>query len=311
VLYVKRSLRVDSVATRGATNEGDRIMSRRRSSQLEDSIEIAALLPWWLALILAVPAYFALHWLAAIPIPAATGVHESGSSPVVQLGTASVWIILKTVGLFGQYLVPAILALGALASALGQAKRKRLLRDAAAATEPNAAKALSWRDFEMLVGEAFRQQGYEVSETAEGADGGVDLELRKGGELHLVQCKQWRSYKVGVAVVRELYGVMAARGAAGGFVVSSGNYTKDAEEFARGRNIELINGKRLDRLIQSASDRRSPVKATLEPQETSSVPRCPSCGEPMVQRTAHRGQNAGRPFWGCSRFPACRGIRAL
>jgi restriction system protein len=43
-----------------------------------------------------------------------------------------------------------------------------------------------------------------------GADGGVDLVLTKpgksGGEKFLVQCKQWRAYKVGVDVVRELYG---------------------------------------------------------------------------------------------------------
>ena len=40
----------------------------------------------------------------------------------------------------------------------------------------------------------------------QGADGGIDLVLRKGSERFLVQCKQWRAYKVGVNVVRELYG---------------------------------------------------------------------------------------------------------
>jgi hypothetical protein len=29
----------------------------------------------------------------------------------------------------------------------------------------------------------------------------------------------------------------------------------------------------------------------------------------MVQRMARRGPRAGRPFWGCSRFPRCRGTR--
>jgi len=279
-------------------------MSRRRSSPLEDFIELAALLPWWLALLFAVPAYFALHWLAAIPIPAATGMD--------QIGTAFVWQVLRMVGLFGQYLVPAFLFLGALASALKLAKRKRLLQDAAGATEANAAKSLSWREFEMLVGEAFRQQGYTVVETAEGADGGVDLELTKGSELHLVQCKQWRSYKVGVGVVRELYGVMAARGAAGGFVVCSGTYTKDAEEFARGRNIELIDGEHLDRMIKQVTGSASQLSATREVQEgLRESPTCPTCGGPMVKRTAYRGKNAGRSFWGCARFPACRGIRDL
>jgi restriction system protein len=56
----------------------------------------------------------------------------------------------------------------------------------------NAAKTLedirnmSWRDFETFVGEVFRRQGYDVQETGGGgADGGIDLILRKGNEIAL------------------------------------------------------------------------------------------------------------------------------
>nr|WP_260263875.1 restriction endonuclease [Delftia acidovorans] len=42
----------------------------------------------------------------------------------------------------------------------------------------------------------------------------MDLVLSKDGEKTLVQCKQWKAFKVGVATVREVYGVMAADGAA-------------------------------------------------------------------------------------------------
>ena len=38
------------------------------------------------------------------------------------------------------------------------------------------------------------------------------------------------------------------------------------------------------------------------------IPNCPKCGRPMVRRTARRGSNAGRDFWGCSEFPRCRGV---
>jgi hypothetical protein len=37
---------------------------------------------------------------------------------------------------------------------------------------------------------------------------------------------------------------------------------------------------------------------------------CPVCGSPMVRRQARRGANAGGHFYGCSRYPACKGIRA-
>ena len=61
--------------------------------------------------------------------------------------------------------------------------------------------------------------------------------LSQGSEKFLVQCKQWKAFKVSVTVARELYGVMAAKEAAGGFVVRSGRFTEDATEFAAGRNI--------------------------------------------------------------------------
>ena len=39
---------------------------------------------------------------------------------------------------------------------------------------------------------------------------------------------------------------------------------------------------------------------------TVSVITCPNCGKPLVIRTAKRGANAGKRFFGCSGYPACR-----
>ncbi len=38
---------------------------------------------------------------------------------------------------------------------------------------------------------------------------------------------------------------------------------------------------------------------------------CPKCGAVMVLRKAARGANAGKAFYGCSKFPKCRGIIAI
>jgi DNA-binding helix-hairpin-helix protein with protein kinase domain/predicted RNA-binding Zn-ribbon protein involved in translation (DUF1610 family) len=36
---------------------------------------------------------------------------------------------------------------------------------------------------------------------------------------------------------------------------------------------------------------------------------CPQCGAGMVRRTAKRSRRRGTKFWGCSRYPSCRGTR--
>lgn len=38
------------------------------------------------------------------------------------------------------------------------------------------------------------------------------------------------------------------------------------------------------------------------------APTCPTCGAPMGIRTARKGASPGSRFWGCSGYPACRGI---
>jgi restriction system protein len=54
--------------------------------------------------------------------------------------------------------------------------------------------------------------------------------------------------------------------------------------------------------------RRQPIRRA--PPPTPTQPMCPQCSSPMVLRTAKQGAHAGSQFYGCSRFPACRGIRA-
>lgn len=41
------------------------------------------------------------------------------------------------------------------------------------------------------------------------------------------------------------------------------------------------------------------------------APECPDCGAPMRKRKAKTGQNAGQAFWGCSKYPACSGLRKI
>lgn len=96
---------------------------------------------------------------------------------------------------------------------------------------------------------------------------------------------------------------MSAEGAAGGFVVASGEFTKDAKKFAEGRSIELVSTDLMLRLVQQT------LSDNEDAYESRGTPSCPSCGSEMVLRSATRGAMAGSQFWGCSRYPSCTGTR--
>lgn len=54
-----------------------------------------------------------------------------------------------------------------------------------------------------------------------------------------------------------------------------------------------------------------PDAATTTLGSATADPVCPRCSSPMVRRIAKSGENAGKEFWGCTRFPACRGVVLL
>lgn len=276
-------------------------MARRRQNIVEILVEATSKFPWWVGVALAIAAYIWLHDVASTEV---TIVARPG-----QMGQSAVRVILTSLATLGQYVLPFAFLVGAGLSAYGRYKRRALHEQVAASPERSVLDDMTWQQFEALVGEAFRRKGYAVTETGGGgADGGIDLILKRDGETFLVQCKQWKAYKVGVSIVRELYGVMAAKGAAGGFVVTSGAFTEEARAFAVGRNIHLMDRRALHALIRGVS---APGKtaAIASGGGAASTPACPVCRSAMVKRTAKRGTNSGNAFWGCSQYPACKGTR--
>jgi len=172
---------------------------RKKTSPAEDLMDLVAMLPWWAGVGLALVSYLLLHRVAsqAVLAPALPG----------QMGAMVTQTLWKTLATFGQYLLPVICLGGAGISAWRRKARTNLVVDVTQSKASDVLDGMSWREFEMLVGEGFRLQGYQVVETGGGgADGGIDLVLtrpgKNGGEKFLVQCKQWRAFKVGVDVVR-------------------------------------------------------------------------------------------------------------
>ena len=281
---------------------------RKKSSPAEALVDLVALMPWYVGILLAGIGYVILHSWALSPIAATLKPGD--------ISHAMVGAVTRGLATAGQYIVPLICLAGAAVSAWRRHERRTLVNNVTSSSAPDMLDNMSWREFEILVGEGFRLQGYNVVENFEGGpDGGIDLTLRKDGEKYLVQCKQWRAFKVGVTVVRELYGVMAAQGAAGGYVVTSGRFTAEAEAFASGRNVRLLDGPKLHRLLQRAKGvatmrtaaAEPPTATAVEPTSQPHAESCPKCSQPMVRRTAKKGVNAGQQFWGCSDYPRCRG----
>ena len=205
--------------------------------------------------------------------------------------------------------------IAALKSYLAARKRRRFLDTR---TNLDSLAAGGWRQFEQLVGEAFRRQGYAVEETGLGGpDGGIDLILRKDGRRTLVQCKQWKRQQVGVSVVREMAGLLTHHQAHAVKIACIGSFTPDAEAFAHGKPIELIGGEQLLEMIQmvkaadisplAANQRKEPTVPTCADSEPKALP-CPRCGGALVQRINSR---TGQRFLGCSSFPKCRGTEGL
>lgn len=267
-------------------------MARRN----ETILDILVVCPWWVSVTVAGISYCLLQFIM----------------PAIDLKNPLLAGIPKLGPMFAPW-VALLLLIPAPFSLLNSIRKKRLLDKQ---KDIDSIRSLSWKQFEELVGEAYRRQGYSVLENeGAGPDGGVDLWLRKDGNRYLVQCKQWKTLKVGVKVVREMYGLVTAHQAAGAIIITSGLFTQEAKTFARDKPLDLVEGQQLAAMIDGVKINPTPktqrAVSTAEParNEVQAAPACPVCSATMMLRTAKKGSAAGQQFWGCSNYPRCRGIR--
>jgi len=104
--------------------------------------------------------------------------------------------------------------------------------------QPDLAWSLPPRKFEEIVAEILSNQGYEVQLTPASGDGGFDIYAARqdglGKFLYLVECKRYvPPNKVGVEIVRSLYGVIQSKRATAGAIVSTSFFTAGAKDFQR------------------------------------------------------------------------------
>lgn len=147
-------------------------------------------------------------------------------------------------------------------------------------------------EFEWLVGEVLRREGWAVIETGrpDRSDRNIDLRASRAGQRMIVQCKRWEARPVGVDEVRKLAGTASAGRPIDAVLVTLSHFTADARAEAPGMHVQLVDGREL--LARVERVRRS------EP--------CPTCRTPMLLDRSPRG------WWlRCPRYPQCVGKRDL
>jgi len=275
-------------------------------------------LPLWAIFIVALAPTVFVFFITALAI-----------SPLTNLATAEP-NLASALPLFTSLVTYALCLVAGLSGWRARRKRKDMVAQTRTIED---LRRLSWREFELLVGEAYRKRGYDVSEGRGNApDGGIDLDVRApNGQRVLIQCKHWKSAKIGVKIVREALGVLHKVRAAKAVVVGTGTFTQEAQRFAEGEPVELIDGaeliKQLAETDSTAVAQENPtaipqVALDNEPENHGPSPneafmpppsqiKCPKCGGDMVKRTARRGPNAGEEFLGCGNFPKCRHTQTI
>jgi restriction system protein len=304
-------------------------------------MSITAMLPWWIGVLLAVASYFVMHWLAT-PEVAVAGAMRSpgaivGSSVARGLAAAGqyllplVFVVGSVISFFRADRAPqvdtesrdgaevnrerVVLTTGARTLSterdlysewkeVGQGDFEQKTVDTSR-WSLELLNAIEWKRFENLCAAYFQELGFRAKTVRAGPDGGVDIHLYAEGDSHpgmIVQCKAWRTKLVGVSLIRELFGVMTADKVAEGIFATTGRFSDDANGFARGKNIHLINGEDfLAKLLALPPDRQQAL-LKLATEGDFTTPTCASCGVKMVFRTPKVG---GNPFWGCRNYPRC------
>jgi hypothetical protein len=120
----------------------------------------------------------------------------------------------------------------------------------------DALARLSWQDFEHLLAEHYREQGYRVElVTAHDlkalAHAGLDMRLHRQSETVIVQCGHWDAIFVDLAEVQQLLSTMLNEAASRGILVTRGSFTQAARNAVRRQpRVHLVDGDLLRAMLK-------------------------------------------------------------
>lgn len=183
--------------------------------------------------------------------------------------------------------VAAVILLGWLLVRIAAGDRRNLLE------WTTDLRRLNFKEFEWLVGEIFRREGWTVRETGrdDGPDGNIDLELLRSGQRLIVQCKRWTAQSVGVDEIRRFLGTLMREKLSGdaGIFVTLSDFTDQARREADQAGLVLIDNREL----------------FLRIEKTRRIEPCPQCNAPMILGKSQYG------WWFRCNQNGCSGKRNL
>jgi hypothetical protein len=188
-------------------------------------------------------------------------------------------VLANVIGVTGA----AVLTIGWFAAKVEAARRRHLVE------WTTDLRLLDAEEFEWLVGEIYRREGWRVEETGrqDRSDGNIDLELIRDGHRSIVQCKRWGSRHVGVDEIRSFGGTLLREGlpAQAGVFVTLSQFNEHARAEAHEIGITLVDGAELYRKVERVRRPRL----------------CDICEKPMLIARSQHG------WWFRCVTPGCKG----
>jgi len=211
-------------------------------------------LPWWLGLVIAAVAYT----IFTVSVPR-------------HLGQSAVLLGVRSAGALVAWLTAVVFTVISLFSLA----RMRLASRADAPPKDVAwVRALDWEACNELMGHCWRGRGFELAEFAgETVDDDLLLVQLRSRQRSLVRYRHWRALNVGADPVRDLFAAMKSRDASRAFLITSGQFSIEALEFAQDKPIELIDGAALADMLEEGRRRIAP-EATPGSDSLSAPRRC-------------------------------------
>jgi HJR/Mrr/RecB family endonuclease len=180
---------------------------------------------------------------------------------------------------------------------------------------PDAKKSLSdlqdlaWREFEEYVWSLFSKLGYSIDSKNDPYEAGSDLKIRRDAKTSLVRCRKYYVRRVPFAMVKEFCeAVNAEPSIEKGYFITTGFFTREAQKFAVGKPVELIDGERLMNFVRIADSIDSVQEMSSiqnSPAQEGSL--CTNCGVSIALRTAGCEASSLHLFRECFLSPECKG----